>query len=160
MTFGMKCRTLSMVRWRKDQLEPPGHAPLPYRDGTPRRTEPIPWGFRLSPNTPRLRRPAPAPRRRRRRVWTVCFRRRLAMGRYACSACGKSAPPRSARLHIEASMTPTARQMASELGNAPARRGRSHSIGSWGRVSACRAAVWPRTVRHCSRRPRCPPWTA
>ena len=42
---------------------------------------------------------------------------RLAMGRYACAACGKSARPRSARMDIEGSMTPTARRMASELGS-------------------------------------------
>ena len=42
----------------------------------------------------------------------------LAMGRYGCVACGKSERPRSARLDIEASMTPTARRMASELGSA------------------------------------------
>ena len=43
---------------------------------------------------------------------------RLAMGRYACVACGKSARPRAARLDIAGSMTPTARRMASELGSA------------------------------------------
>ena len=43
---------------------------------------------------------------------------RVAMGRYWCRACGKSARPREARLDIESSMTPTARRMASELGSA------------------------------------------
>ena len=42
----------------------------------------------------------------------------VAMGRYACAACGKSARPRSSRLDIEASMTPLARRMASEMGSA------------------------------------------
>ena len=43
---------------------------------------------------------------------------RLAMGRYGCVSCGASARPRAARPDIEASMTPTARRMASELGSA------------------------------------------
>ena len=49
---------------------------------------------------------------------TALGRVRLAMGRYVCLSCGKSARPRASRLDVEESMTPTARRMASELGSA------------------------------------------
>ena len=43
---------------------------------------------------------------------------RVAMGRHVCTVCGRSVRQRAERLDIEASMTPMARRMASELGSA------------------------------------------
>ena len=57
-------------------------------------------------------------RRERSATETALGTVRVAMGRYLCESCRKSARPREARLDIEASMTPTARRMASELGSA------------------------------------------
>ena len=54
--------------------------------------------------------------RERSATETALGRVRLAMGRYVCLSCGKSARPRASRLDVEGSMTPTARRMASELG--------------------------------------------
>ena len=56
--------------------------------------------------------------RERSATETALGRVRLAMGRYVCLSCGKSARPRASRLDVEGSMTPTARRMASELGSA------------------------------------------
>ena len=56
--------------------------------------------------------------RERSATETAPGRVRLAMGRYVCLSCGKSARPRASRLDVEGSMTPTARRMASELGSA------------------------------------------
>ena len=54
--------------------------------------------------------------RERSATETALGRVRLAMGRYVCLSCGKSARPRASRLDVEGSMTPTARRMASEPG--------------------------------------------
>ena len=55
--------------------------------------------------------------RERSRTETALGAVRVAMGRYSCVDCGRSARPRASRLDIEGSMTPMARRMASELGS-------------------------------------------
>ena len=50
-------------------------------------------------------------------VETALGRARVAMGRYACAACGQTVRPRVAALDIAGSMTPAARRMASLAGS-------------------------------------------
>lgn len=50
-------------------------------------------------------------------VETALGRARVAMGRYACGACGKTVRPRRAALDVAVSMTPSARRMASLAGS-------------------------------------------
>ena len=69
--------------------------------------------------------------RERSATETAPGRVRLAMGRYVCLSCGKSARPRASRLDVEGSMTPTARRMASELGSmTPTARRMASELGS------------------------------
>lgn len=99
-------------------------------------------------------------------VETALGRVKVALGRYACGACGTSVRPRERALDIEGSITPTARRLASLAGSSccyaeadrllvelagvnTARSESSGRRGRWGRI-------WRRGARRrCRDRPRC-----